>query len=137
MVRRTWFQRSKLDHDTLLSGFAFDLNLRRYSPVVVDSEHGAARAKEELTRAESRAAAANSVEDATACSICMIHPKDTVLNCWYVHRVHVCPIYFPKLCSHSRVFTRCMHVFCGDCAAQVEVCPVCQTAITSRNRVYL
>jgi hypothetical protein len=100
VVCRAWFQRLKLDHDKPLSGFASDLNLRRYSQVVADTEHGAARAREELTRAESRAAAAEGAENATVCGVCMTHPKDTVLNCWYVHRLRVFPIYFPNLCSH-------------------------------------
>jgi len=62
--------------------------LRRYSQVVADSEHGAARAREELTRAESCAAAATSAENATFCGVCLAQPKDTALNCGCVH-VHL------------------------------------------------
>jgi hypothetical protein len=60
-------------------------NLRRYSPVQEDVERAGPRVRAALIRAESLAAAADGAENATACTICLTQPKDTALNCGYVH----------------------------------------------------
>jgi hypothetical protein len=62
-----------------------ECSLEELRDLMTDTERGRDRVRDALARAESRAAAADSVENAAACSICMTHPKDTALNCWCVH----------------------------------------------------
>ena len=93
----------KLNHDKILSRFAFNFKLRRYSQVAADMERGRDRARDALSRAETRAAAADIAESAAACSICLTHPKDTALNCWCVHGRRPCLSDLPSVFGISRL----------------------------------
>ena len=63
--------------------------------LMADTERGQDRVRDAVTRAEVRAAAADSAERTAACGICLTHPKDTALNCGYVH------LHFPCLFNHG------------------------------------
>ena len=74
-----------------------ECSLGELRQVVADMERGAARAREELTQAQSRAAGAEGAENATCCGVCMTHPRDTALNCGCVHRLTCLSYLFPYL----------------------------------------
>ena len=87
--------------------------LEGYSPTYIRevlnvNERAGLRFWDALIRAEARVA----VEQVIDCGICFTHPnQDTAMNCG--------------------------HMFCGNCAAKVVVCPMCKTVVISRNYVFL
>lgn len=56
-------------------------------------------------------AAEEAREEATACSVCLVSPKDTRLDCG--------------------------HLLCDACSRRVQDCPMCRVRITSRQHAFL